>query len=391
MRIYRVLLMPILCCVLLSGCWDRIEINDLAIVLATGIDYEDGKVQLTSQIFIPRKASAGDSSGSGGSPSGVTMIRTAEGRTIAEALNRLQRKVPRNMFWGHCEVIIISEQAGKRGIREYIDFFLRYPQFREHAYVFSSEKAAKDILALLDPLERSSAESLREMANLKLGTRVTALELAKSIEGPSCSAILSRMLILPPEPDQDKLTTTPYVKGLSMYKKDRYVKTIKEPLSVGVLLLAKELNNIIMPVEFEPLEGSFSIRLLENKTSLKPRIVNQQWSMKVDIQTRGEVVLNTTDANLTDPAVLTKLEKEWSAKLTSLAHDAIVMSQKELRSDFFKFAVEFRRYYPHQWKVQEKNWETIYPDMDVEVKVDAHVVRTGKSTGPQGIPNEDES
>ncbi|PQP81346.1 hypothetical protein C0Q44_23380 [Paenibacillus sp. PCH8] len=92
--------MPILCCLLLSGCWDRIEINDLAIVLATGIDYEDGKVQLTSQIFIPRKASAGDSSGSGGSPSGVTMIRTAEGRTIAEALNRLQRKVPRNMFWG---------------------------------------------------------------------------------------------------------------------------------------------------------------------------------------------------------------------------------------------------------------------------------------------------
>ncbi|WP_340401898.1 Ger(x)C family spore germination protein [Paenibacillus sp. FSL H8-0079] len=391
MRICRVLLLPILSCVLLSGCWDRIEINDLAIVLATGIDYEEGKVQLTSQIFVPRKAGGGDSSGSGGSPSGVTMIRTAEGRTIAEALNRLQRKVPRNMFWGHCEVIIISEQAGKRGIREYIDFFLRYPQFREHAYVFSSEKAAKDILALLDPLERSSAESLREMANLKLGTRITALELAKSIEGPSSSVILSRMLILPPEPDQDKLTTTPYVKGLSLYNKDRYVKTVKEPLSVGVLLLAKELNNIIMPVEFEPLEGTFSIRLIDIKTTLKPRIVNQHWSMKVDIQTSGEVVLNTTDANLTDPAVLTKLEKEWSAKLTSLAYDALDLSQKELRSDFFKFAVEFRRYYPKQWKKQEKNWETLYPELDVEVKVDAHVVRTGKSTGPQGIPNEDET
>ncbi len=383
--------MPILCCVLLSGCWDRIEINDLAIVLATGIDYEDGKVQLTSQIFIPRKAGGGESSGGGGSPSGVTLIRTAEGRNIAEALNRLQRKVPRNMFWGHCEVIIISEQAGKRGIREYIDFFLRYPQFREHAYVFSSEKAAKDILALLDPLERSSAESLREMANLKLGTRVTALELAKSIEGPSSSAILSRMLILPPEPDQDKLTTTPYVKGLSLYKKDRYVKTVKEPLSVGVLLFAKELNNIIMPVEIKPLEGSFSIRLIENKTTLKPRIVNQHWSMKVDIQTNGEVVLNTTDGNLTDPAVLTQLEKAWSAKLTSLAHDALHMSQKELRSDLFQFAVEFRRYHPKLWKEQEKNWETIYPELDVEVKVDAHVIRTGKSTGPQGIPNEDES
>jgi len=383
--------MPILCCVLLSGCWDRIEINDLAIVLATGIDYEDGKVQLTSQIFIPRKASAGDSSGSGGSPSGVTMIRTADGHTIAEALNRLQRKVPRNMFWGHCEVIIISEQAGKRGIREYIDFFLRYPQFREHAYVFSSERAAKDILALLDPLERSSAESLREMANMKLGTRMTALELGKSIEGPGSSVILSRMLILPPEPEQDKLTTTPYVKGLSIYKKDRYVKTVKEPLSVGVLLLAKELNNIIMPVEIKPLKGSFSIQPIEIQTVLKPRIVNQRWSMKVDIQTRGEVVLNTTEGDLTDPAVITKLEQEWSAKLTTLAHDALEMAQKELRTDLFKFAVEFRRYYPHQWKKQEKNWETLYPELDVEVKVGAHVVRTGKSTGPQGIPDEDEN
>lgn len=383
--------MPILCCVLLSGCWDRIEINDLAIVLATGIDYEDGKVQLTSQIFIPRKASAGDSSGSGGSPSGVTMIRTADGHTIAEALNRLQRKVPRNMFWGHCEVIIISEQAGKRGIREYIDFFLRYPQFREHAYVFSSERAAKDILALLDPLERSSAESLREMANMKLGTRMTALELGKSIEGPGSSVILSRMLILPPEPEQDKLTTTPYVKGLSIYKEDRYVKTVKEPLSVGVLLLAKELNNIIMPVEIKPLKGSFSIQPIEIQTVLKPRIVNQRWSMKVDIQTRGEVVLNTTEGDLTDPAVITKLEQEWSAKLTTLAHDALNMAQKELRTDLFKFAVEFRRYYPHQWKKQEKNWETIYPELDVEVKVGAHVVRTGKSTGPQGIPDEDEN
>lgn len=102
-------------------------------------------------------------------------------------------------------------------------------------------------------------------------------------------------------------------------------------------------------------------------------------------------MLNTTDADLTDPAVITKLEQEWSAKLTSMAHDALVMSQKELRTDFFKFAVEFRRYYPNQWKKQEKNWETIYPELDVEVKVEAHVVRTGKSTGPQGIPDEDEN
>ena len=72
-------------------------------------------------------------------------------------------------------------------------------------------------------------------------------------------------------------------------------------------MLANELNNIIMPVNVEPEKGSFSIQPLEVKTILKPNISNGKWSMQVDVQTRGEVLLNTTDGNLTDPAVL----KSW--------------------------------------------------------------------------------
>lgn len=374
---------------LLAGCWDRKEINDLAIVLATGIDYEDGRVELTAQIFIPRKASGGAGGGTGGagesSPSGVTMVRTAEGSTIAEALNRLQRKVPRNMFWGHCEVVVISEEAGKQGLREYIDFLLRYPQFREHAYVFSSAEPTKELLALLDPLERSSAESLREMANMKLGTRVTVLDLAQSLEGPSRSAILSRMLILPPDPGQSKQTTTPYIKGLSIYKNGRYVRTAKEPLSVGMLLLSNELNNIIMPVELEREKGAFSIRPFEMKTELIPHVKGKDWSMEIKVRSKGEVVLNTTNANLTDPSKMVELEKAWSYRLKSLAEEALELAQHELQADLYKFSVEFRRHYPEQWKERHREWDSVFSNLDVKVDVRARIARTGKSTDPQGI------
>lgn len=64
MRGCRVMIMLLLLSsILLSGCWDRTEINDLAIVLATGVDYKDGQAQLTAQIFIPRKGSGGSESG----------------------------------------------------------------------------------------------------------------------------------------------------------------------------------------------------------------------------------------------------------------------------------------------------------------------------------------
>lgn len=214
MQGWRAMVMLLLGSMLLTGCWDRTEINDLAIVLATGVDYKDGQAQLTAQIFIPRKGGGGsESGGAGEGAGGVTMIRSAEGDNIAEALNRLQRKVARHMFWGQCEVIVISEEAGKQGLREYVDFFLRYPQFREHAYMFSSQDSAKDILALLDPLERSTSESLREMANMNLGTRVTLLELSQSIQGASGSAVLTRILIAPRNRMTARMRRLPRSKG----------------------------------------------------------------------------------------------------------------------------------------------------------------------------------
>lgn len=377
-------------CLLLAGCWDRIEVNDLAIILATGVDIRDDQVELTAQIFIPRKAGSG-SGGSGSSEasqSGVTMIRTAVGSNVAEAVNRLQRKVSRNVFWGHCEVIVISEEASKQGLRQYLDFFLRYTQIREHAYVFSTDQKARDMLALLPPLERSSAESLREMSNLKLGTRVTVLNLAQSIEGPSRSAVLSRMLILKPASEQSTYTSDPYVRGLSLIKEDRYVKTVTEPMSVGVLMLLNQLNNIIMPVDIEGNEGNVSIRLISMKTTLTPAISNNEWIMKIKVDAKGEVVLNTTSKSIADPQMNTMVEQQWKAKLTGLAKDALMLSQKQLKTDFFGFSGQFRRHYPRKWKAQKRNWDEIFENMKVEVRVDTLITSSGKSTYPQGVPGQ---
>lgn len=373
---------------LLAGCWDRNEINDLAIVLATGVDWSDGEVELTAQIFVPRNGSSAEGGGSqGGGTSGATLIRTAKGITIAEALNRLQRQVSREMFWGHCEVIVIGEEAGRQGLREYIDFFLRYPQFREHAYVFSSKEKAKELLALLDPLERNSAESLREMAILGLGTRVTVLELAKGIKGPSESVILSRLLVSPStHTEQSALANSPTVNGLSLYNRGYYVKTVTEPLSLGVLMLSNELDNIILQVKMPGLPGTFSIRPHHIEARLKPRIREDKWSMMIDIETTGEVVLNTTNASLAKQQVMVALEQAWEEDLKLLAEQALQLAQHELHADLFQFAVEFRRHYPRQWKAREAQWESIYANMKVEVAAHTNITGSGKSTTPQGIP-----
>ncbi|OFW78123.1 MAG: hypothetical protein A2201_05075 [Alicyclobacillus sp. RIFOXYA1_FULL_53_8] len=57
-----VVLVLALSLVLTTGCWDRTELNELAIVLASGSDWsEDGQYELSDQIAIPAQLSSGQS------------------------------------------------------------------------------------------------------------------------------------------------------------------------------------------------------------------------------------------------------------------------------------------------------------------------------------------
>lgn len=55
---------PLLCLSLLTGCWDRTEINDLAFVLAGGFDLaENGQLEATLQIALPTEVPTATSGG----------------------------------------------------------------------------------------------------------------------------------------------------------------------------------------------------------------------------------------------------------------------------------------------------------------------------------------
>lgn len=60
----------------LSGCWDRTEITDLAIVTAASIDKKDNnQIELSVQVFIPSSISSGGGGQGGGASQGGVLLR----------------------------------------------------------------------------------------------------------------------------------------------------------------------------------------------------------------------------------------------------------------------------------------------------------------------------
>ena len=120
------------------------EVNDLAIVTAAAIDKkDDNQIELSIQIFIPKTLSSGGGEAGRSGGGKMTVIASQTGKNIAEALSKLQGKMPRKIFGEQYSVFIFSEKIAKQGIQEHMDFLLRHPEPRGRAYLYVSEGEGK--------------------------------------------------------------------------------------------------------------------------------------------------------------------------------------------------------------------------------------------------------
>ncbi|WP_212962829.1 Ger(x)C family spore germination protein [Siminovitchia fordii] len=366
----------------LAGCWDRIEINDLAIVTATGIDKsEDGQVVLSLEIFIPKNMTGGEGgNGLGGGEQQTTMVTYHKGRNIAEALSKLQAEMPRKIYWGSCKIFIFGDAVAKDGIQEHVDFLLRHPQPRERAFILVSRGKAKKILDTKATLERFSSETLREIANKKHGMSVTLQELDTMLTSKDQNVVLPYLKILKEKSDGKKTQYT-VLEGTVLFKKDRMIGTISESTTRGLLWITDKLKEYTVTFEIEEGNGHISIFPVKTEVNLTPRIQNGEWKMIVDVHTEGTIVQNGTTLDLDDRKSERKINKVYRDKVEERIRKAIEAAQ-EHGLDVVGYGREFHQKYPQQWKKVEGRWEEVFPEVKTEFHIHANIRRQGYINEP---------
>ncbi len=378
----------------LAGCWDRREINDLALVLATGIDRKGEETfELSVQLAIPQALATGQQGTAGGQGGGsgakATTVETADGETIYDAMSRLQEKVPRRIFWGHNRIIVIGEEMAQEEISRHLDFFIRHPQPRLRTYLFISKGKASDVLNVFPALENSSAEAAQELTNMRFGLQVTIKEYLQMING-SGAAALPWLEIPPPEPEKgEKTSKTLWLNGSAIIKKDKMIGRIDDRVTRGLLWLRNEIELASITVPSEIGQGLITCQLLKSRTELVPEIKNGQWAMTVKVDTYDDIVENRSNLNVGDPSVAKVVEKEIEKQIANRIQQALNQIQKEMQADAFGFAEAFHRKYPTEWEKAKERWDEIFPEIDVKIISHAKLKRSGLSTEPPSIPKEE--
>ncbi|MDD4753103.1 MAG: Ger(x)C family spore germination protein, partial [Desulfitobacteriaceae bacterium] len=111
------------------ACWDRQELDTLAIVLGLGIDkaVTPEEIEMTAQIVKPGEIN-GSSEGQGQSNCFINL--TATGDTSFRTVRNFTFQSSRKFLWSHNNIIIFGEDLAKEGLEKYIDLFMRDSEAR---------------------------------------------------------------------------------------------------------------------------------------------------------------------------------------------------------------------------------------------------------------------
>lgn len=385
--------------ILLSGCWDRLELEDRAVILGVAIDkLESGmnedendithlnesnpakhqdRIRVSVQIALPGRIPLGPGEGGSGK-SGSTnplWIIGVSGHTIDDALMNLQQQVSSRLFFGHLRVIVISEAVAKDGLANINDYFRRNPEVRRMAWMMVSSGKAEKIIRAQPPLERVPTVYL-------ISTLDNAVKMGKypqEFVGRFWSNVSK----------QGEEGVLPYVKikkeqmvelaGIAMFNGDRMVGATK-PLEIAAYMGIKGLN----PGGYRgviPFNGTAITIYVTHRTSkIRFRIQDGKPEFYIRIRHEANIEEKTNEnIELRDERVLREIERvdsEWSKRL----HEELIGKTQQLGSDIFGFGELVRAKHPAYWDRNirtKERWQIMYKQIQFHVDVKIAIRRIG--------------
>lgn len=195
--------MLLISCTATTGCWDRVELNDRAILLGWGMDLtKDGHYLATANIVIPGSSR---SSGTAGGENSF-LIESAYGKSVLDASQNMQKKLSRILFPGHRRNIFIGEELAKHGLAEVLDEYVRNPMARMRTNIFVVKgDSAQRAMSMAYKLERNPAVAVQKIQE-KLGVPEarSLLDFFIMLNGEGMPVVPSLRIVQPVKPPNGK-------------------------------------------------------------------------------------------------------------------------------------------------------------------------------------------
>ncbi len=372
---------------LLAGCWNRRELNDIAIVAALGIDKEDGELLVTMQVINPGQVATVKQGGITKAP-----VRTfqAKGRTLPEAMRKVTTSAPRAIYSSHLRMLIIGEDLAKEGMGEIVDYVVRGKEFRTDFYLtIAKNTRAENILKVLSQLETIPAHNLSSSLRLseKSWAPIEIIDINHFVNELVYKGVEPHVIgveiIGDPKAGENmenirKTESDAYIKydSVAIINKDKLVGWLTEEESNGLHYALGKVESAVINVPCK--EKAVAIETIRTNSKIQTKIDGHRFKGTIQLYIDGSVAeVQCGRMDLGKIETINLLQKKAEEKVKKDILTAIQASQKKYEVDIFGFGEALHRSHPSIWHKVKKDWHSHFKDMHVHVDVDVKLRRIG--------------
>ncbi|WP_248925782.1 Ger(x)C family spore germination protein [Paenibacillus hamazuiensis] len=350
----------------LTGCWDRKEIEELGIVLGVGFDKKDKQIASLHCFALP-KASSEKGAVKTGNFANVHSV----GDLVFDNVRTLTKGSVRYPTYEHLKIIVISEELARTvDLKNMIDFLLRNPEARRSTKVIISKGKASDMFKEAAPLEPIPALKLSELAD----TAIRSADMApRMILGELSAKLTSKTSFIVQETEMVP-NVGARITGAAVIKGDtgKMIGSLseKETEGLGFILEENKKNSGIVKVPGQEGGKPFVYEFRKVRSSIVPVVSGDQISFTLSIESEGKLREDwRIPGNAFDNHFIKQSEKATEETIKQLTEAAIHKTQKEFNVDVVGFGKKLSIHSPKLWKDMKENWETSFSAMPVDIQV----------------------
>lgn len=386
---YRKIIGMMLACILLSGCWDKVEIDrrNLVSIMSIDVGEESGKEKelknlnpnepFTGMELKKFRVTIGapDISQLGPDKGGTAkdMYITTDAYSMQDAVDKAALKSSRDVRFSHIKLLVISKELTTypEFLKEIVDYLQREPSLNRNMYVMISDGKAEEYIKHKPTMEKNIENYISGLienttrSNSILPVTLNEFLVLLSENG---NALLPRMTI---EKDKKELE----ISGVSIIKDYKYKGDLSAIETSNLEMLRGKLKGGRKTIYKDGHPIDIVIDGVERKISMDNHEGKLRFNISLDIE--GELKDYYVGSQIFSRDTLQALQGNLNNAIKQECEQVVQLNQREFGVDPIGVREYVEKYHPSLWKGIKDNWTETYKSATINVIVNSNIRRIG--------------
>ena len=368
----------VMACLLLTGCWSRIEVSDLGVVVGLAVDRGE-RLPARVTLYLSRSPGAGQFE-----RGQAQWVVAREGGNVADALSQIRRASSRRLSLHHLRVVLVGEEYARGGMDELLDFLSRHPQIRLLTRMMVVEGRAQAVLETRPTLEALQPENIARIVQAKGGPDPRLKEVLVGRAADSFSPwVYTVHLLERPARLEDTGELAVELSGAALMRSDRVVAMVDRRLAQAISWLEGNPVEATLVAQC-PGDGdrTISAHVQRGEVRIYPTVVKGALSISVRVVGTVDVVHSECNVDVIPPDSRGVLERQLEKDLVGRLEEIIRIFQ-ESETDPVAFGKWVQLKQSAFWRTIPKDgWPKVWKVTPVKVQVGIVLNRAGLLTDP---------